>query len=440
MENLPILNSAPPRSATANNTASAATDAAPRDSQDSGSFDAALQRELAREAPATSSQATADKDSDHAAEVETLLSDAGQITTDTDNLVATLLAAPVAIAPQPEPPQTPMTTVSGIGTGKAATRAWPTQAQEPAALPAAANEQEVLSTGQGANLVAANDRQTVMAGHKAATGPQPLTAGHKAATDPQPLTAVHKAATDPQPLAAGHKAATDPQALAAGPEANFAARGKTLMAFAAAHEAPAPGNAGANAIAGAAEIMKFQIADITPPIQTHAPAAMSGPAVPQPVSMAPATGQELNLAPQVGAPGWDGALAQKVTWLLGGRQQVAELHLNPPHLGPLEVRLSMASDQNAVANAQFNSPHAAVREAIEAAMPRLREILAESGVTLGNTTVGNDSFRQQQSFTPGDGTAAPWRGEEGAAGVLSGAGTPSPIMRSVRNGMVDIFA
>jgi len=118
---------------------------------------------------------------------------------------------------------------------------------------------------------------------------------------------------------------------------------------------------------------------------------------------------------------------------------VAELHLNPPHLGPLEVRLSITSDQNAVANAQFTSPHAAVREAIEAAMPRLREILAESGVTLGNTTVGNDSFRQQQGFTPGDGAAVPWRGEEGAAGALSGTAT-SPVMRSARNGMVDIFA
>ncbi|HNH52194.1 MAG TPA: flagellar hook-length control protein FliK, partial [Nitrosomonas sp.] len=45
-------------------------------------------------------------------------------------------------------------------------------------------------------------------------------------------------------------------------------------------------------------------------------------------------------------------------------------------------------------SAQFTSPHLAVREAIESALPRLREMMAENGITLGNTTVGAETSQQ----------------------------------------------
>ncbi|MBX9811473.1 MAG: flagellar hook-length control protein FliK, partial [Burkholderiales bacterium] len=225
---------------------------------------------------------------------------------------------------------------------------------------------------------------------------------------------------------------TDKQAPPADHEANFAAGGKTLSFPAAAgDEMPHPGSA---------EATRPRSTDTAPPIQTNVLAnvltTMPGHS-PAPVGSTP--GQELKLVPHVGAKGWDDALAQKVVWLVSERQQVAELHLNPPHLGPLEVRVSVAPDQNGIANAQFASPHAAVREAIEAAMPRLREILAESGITLGNTTVGNDSFRQQQGFTPADGAPAP-RHEAGSAGASSRVSTIVAVAPNTRNGLVDIFA
>lgn len=114
----------------------------------------------------------------------------------------------------------------------------------------------------------------------------------------------------------------------------------------------------------------------------------------------------LNTTPQnvqvdlpVGQPKWGGEFAQKIVWLTSQQNQVAEIHLNPAHLGPVEVTLSIMQDQ---ATAQFSSPHLAVREAIEAALPRLREMMAESGIQLGNVMVGADSFqqenKQQQAF------------------------------------------
>lgn len=78
--------------------------------------------------------------------------------------------------------------------------------------------------------------------------------------------------------------------------------------------------------------------------------------------------------------------------MAGGNHQVAQLHLNPPDLGPLQITLTIDHDQ---ASAQFTSAHAQVREAIESAMPRLREMLADSGITLGNASVSADLPREQ---------------------------------------------
>lgn len=95
----------------------------------------------------------------------------------------------------------------------------------------------------------------------------------------------------------------------------------------------------------------------------------------------------------VGSPGWGGDLGQKVVWMVGQQKQSAELQLNPPNLGPLEVRLTLNQDQM---TATFVSHHAEVRDAIETAMPRLREMLADNGIALGNVMVGAESFAQQQ--------------------------------------------
>lgn len=95
----------------------------------------------------------------------------------------------------------------------------------------------------------------------------------------------------------------------------------------------------------------------------------------------------------VTAPAWREAFADKVTWVASARQPAAELQINPPQLGPVEIRVSMNADQ---ANLSFFSPHAAVREAIQAALPRLTDAFAASGLTLGNVLVGAESQSGRQ--------------------------------------------
>lgn len=321
-------------------------------------------------------------------------------------------------------------------------------AREPAATPSqAADKSAGDEAGENARSpdasLSATANDTIMAllaapaaPAMAAPQPEPVQAAQASMTraagiDPGKAPA---AASLPQSRehAALPEAATGKPSLTTAHEADSAASGKTGSTFA---------TASAQAQQPTATEIKQQLSaeGTPPPVQSNALTALAGHAMAYPVSARTIPGRELQIAPPVGAAGWDGALAQKVVWLAGERQQVAELHLNPPHLGPLEVRVSVASDQSGVANAQFASPHAAVREAVEAAMPRLREILAESGITLGNTTVGNDSFRHQQGFTPADGRPVTWRVEAGA-GAASPAGASLGVTRGARNGLVDIFA
>lgn len=138
----------------------------------------------------------------------------------------------------------------------------------------------------------------------------------------------------------------------------------------------------------------------------------------------------------VGHVKWGGELAQKVVWMATQQSQVAEIHLNPAHLGPVEVMLSISQDQ---ATAQFVSSHPAVRDAIQDALPRLREMLAENGIQLGNVMVGADSFqqenRQQQAYQPDKGTGALTDMRPEVTGTIEAVVAPSR-----HHGLVNTYA
>ncbi|MBU1776261.1 MAG: flagellar hook-length control protein FliK, partial [Gammaproteobacteria bacterium] len=138
----------------------------------------------------------------------------------------------------------------------------------------------------------------------------------------------------------------------------------------------------------------------------------------------------------VGREKWGDEFAQKITWLTSSRQdQTAELHLNPPQLGPLDVVLKVSGDQ---ATALFTSPHAAVREAIEQALPRLREMLADNGIALGNATVSDQTARDSGSEAARQKAAD---ARNSPADSSSPAETQARVSQISRhNGIVDTFA
>lgn len=133
----------------------------------------------------------------------------------------------------------------------------------------------------------------------------------------------------------------------------------------------------------------------------------------------------------VRGPMFSQELGERVVWLSARQGQVAEIALNPPHLGPLEVKLSLSGNE---AGAQFYSPHAPVREAIEAALPRLREMLAEAGVTLGQTQVRDQALPRGSGFGQESTRGEPL--QEEAATAAQG---PSRGATSMGIGLVDLY-
>lgn len=141
------------------------------------------------------------------------------------------------------------------------------------------------------------------------------------------------------------------------------------------------------------------------------------------------------VAPSVASSAWGGALGEHVVWMVGQQHQGVELHLNPAALGPLEVRLSISDGQ---ANLTFATQHAPVREAIEAATPRLREMLADSGISLGSVSVNVGSFTQSPPGEQAQRQSPTWTGLPPSSDFSSLL--PVAVTVLGHKGMVDIFA
>lgn len=167
-----------------------------------------------------------------------------------------------------------------------------------------------------------------------------------------------------------------------------------------------PGDDGAQsraaALDGRAEV-PLETADTRPFSSAGGLALSAGAALQQPGNVsapnAPSPVASALLLPDIGSSEWAKALGQQVIHLSAADRQVAELQLNPPGLGPLKVTLSMNDQQM---QAAFISAHSSVRAAVESALPQLRALLAESGISLGQTSVGAES-QPRTAFANGQG-------------------------------------
>lgn len=155
-------------------------------------------------------------------------------------------------------------------------------------------------------------------------------------------------------------------------------------------------------------------------------------------NLVPVQGGKIN--PNVGSAGWDQAVGQKVTWMVSGGIQSASITLNPPDLGPMQVVLSVHNQQ---ADATFITAQPEVKQALEAAMPKLREMMDQAGIQLGQATVNTGTPGQQQQ-AHGQQTSGNSNGRlanSGAAGEDDAAIAATATRPAVRSGtgMVDTF-
>ncbi|HEX2828967.1 MAG TPA: flagellar hook-length control protein FliK [Burkholderiales bacterium] len=241
----------------------------------------------------------------------------------------------------------------------------------------------------------------------------------------RPVTAEHRSGElravrdgGDRPFVAGDKSATDT------PGASFQT-GFTVDRFASAADAPVP-------VAASAPTLDSLSAG-TLGTKWGASAAGTGADA---VGAAPTATARVDTP--LGLPGWGDAFQQKVVWMVDRQLERAELHINPQHLGPVDVMLDMTGDGAQIA---FTSPHAAVREAIESTLPDLRNALDARGLSLGQASVGADSGAAREQFAEQAREAArnAHPGRSGGSEPVVEARTPARAA-IVRRGLVDTFA
>ena len=138
------------------------------------------------------------------------------------------------------------------------------------------------------------------------------------------------------------------------------------------------------------------------------------------------------------SPAWPQQFSDRIVWLARNDQQTAQLNINPPQLGPIQITVNLNGDQAHIA---FASPHAEVRQAIEGAMPQLRDMLSAAGINLGQANVG-PNLQQQHGDTPFGNAEAKRFADENA--ILpanekeASAGGATIVQRG--RGLVDLFA
>lgn len=91
---------------------------------------------------------------------------------------------------------------------------------------------------------------------------------------------------------------------------------------------------------------------------------------------------------------WGDAVGNRLMMMVNDKIQSAKIHLNPAELGPIEVRVNVSQDQ---ASVHFVSNNSLVRDAIDEAFPRLKEMFAQNGLTLSDANVSQQSSQQGQS-------------------------------------------
>ncbi|MBO1255225.1 flagellar hook-length control protein FliK [Alteromonas sp. 5E99-2] len=94
-------------------------------------------------------------------------------------------------------------------------------------------------------------------------------------------------------------------------------------------------------------------------------------------------------------------VAEKIRWMVGGRVTAAEIRLDPPELGSMQIRINMVGE---TASVNFVVQSAQARDVLAQTESQLKDMLAEQGLDLG------ESFVSTQDGDSSDGESA-----EGAA-------------------------
>jgi hypothetical protein len=136
-------------------------------------------------------------------------------------------------------------------------------------------------------------------------------------------------------------------------------------------------------------------------------------------------------------PGWSKDLGEQIVWMNNKAIPTAEIKLNPAHLGPISVRIDVDQDQ---ATILFTAQHAEVKEAIEASIPKLREMLGTQQLNLINVNISQNSTSDQGRSQSQTFSKTPENNEQGIEGVTDILEKNEHDRAIVSKGLLSLYA
>lgn len=136
----------------------------------------------------------------------------------------------------------------------------------------------------------------------------------------------------------------------------------------------------------------------------------------------------------IDAPDWGDHLGHSVSWAVDQKLTHAQIALNPQHLGPLEIRLSLV---DGTANVAFSTHNAAASQALHASTGQLRDMLGQAGFTQVNVDISQQSGREARQ---GGGYGEPPAAFRVSAAPVSGPSGVAPRAASVPRSQIDAYA
>jgi len=164
-----------------------------------------------------------------------------------------------------------------------------------------------------------------------------------------------------------------------------------------------------------------------------AAAAFAAPGVAPSARHDGASAATLPLHAGINTPEFSRELADRVTWMVDRGLNGASLQVNPPHLGPIELRVSVERGHAAV---WMSAQNATTLDALQSNAPKLREMLGNQGFGQVSVDISQRSFQDRSPHPQKDA----WTAASG--GPASRAAIPTGSVRGARpaQGAIDAYA
>ncbi|MEA1868292.1 MAG: flagellar hook-length control protein FliK [Thermodesulfobacteriota bacterium] len=136
-----------------------------------------------------------------------------------------------------------------------------------------------------------------------------------------------------------------------------------------------------------------------------------------------------------GHSSWDHAMGKKILFMVKQDIGQAKIHLNPPELGRVEIKISVLRD---VADVTFLTEHAGVKNALETAIPRLEAMFRDAGLNLMNVDISHHAFDGQHGHPTRSGSGSGPLNPDTGEHEVSSSELEKDLMQT-ETGLIDFY-